>query len=208
MEAYEDKYNDQAGRLTTRSLEEITNEAVIIYRRMEDDFDKLGKLLLEAKRLVPFGQFGKYLADNFPAISERQLQKYMQKVKENRTLEEVNRGPLGIVSLNSASEAHLRKAPQRASEIEQEIIKAAREKMKQWDQRGPVIIMHVKQFLTTEEPVGRDIIEAINNIDKFDLQEDIDQLKRMKSCCEQLSVRASELAHQLQLAIQRKERII
>jgi hypothetical protein len=72
-----------------RTLEEITTEAKVIYNRMEKDYYKLGELLLEAKKQVPHGQWMKYLEENFPAFGRRQANRYMQIVREDKTLPEV-----------------------------------------------------------------------------------------------------------------------
>ena len=76
---------------------------------------------------------------------------------------------------------------------EREIHQLAKARMRCWDQRSGVMNMHIRQFLTIEEPVGRDLRKALSNIDEFD-QEDLDQLANIQMRCEQLAVRAVELA--------------
>lgn len=77
-----------------RSLEEITSEAKIIYDRMERDYAHWGELMIEAKKLVPHGQWITYLETNFPQVGARQAQRYMKIVKEpEKTLTEVTHQP-------------------------------------------------------------------------------------------------------------------
>jgi len=61
--------------------------------------------------------------------------------------------------------------------------KAFKARLRRFENRGGVMCMHIREFLTIEEPVGRDLQEAINNIDKFDLQEDFDLLRKMQVNC-------------------------
>jgi hypothetical protein len=54
---------------------------------------------------------------------------------------------------------------------------------------------------------GKDIIEAINNIDKFD-QLDIDALREIGRQCNELSVRAQELGARIPQAVEGREKVI
>jgi hypothetical protein len=54
---------------------------------------------------------------------------------------------------------------------------------------------------------GKDIIEAINNIDKFD-QLDIDALREIGRQCSELSTRANDLAARIEQAVQAREKVI
>src|SRR5258708_4932987 len=70
-----------------RSLEDITIEAKTIYNRMEKDYARWGELMLEAKKLVPRGEWMKYLEINFPIVSQRQANRYMELARdETKTL--------------------------------------------------------------------------------------------------------------------------
>jgi hypothetical protein len=69
-----------------RTLEIVTAEATVIYNRITKDYAAWGKLMLEAKALVPHGQFGKYLEEHFPEIGDRQAQRYMKVSREDKTL--------------------------------------------------------------------------------------------------------------------------
>lgn len=64
-----------------RSLEQITAEAVIIYNRMERDYAEWGRLMIEARKLVPYGKWLDYLQEHFPAFSQRQSYRYMEMAK-------------------------------------------------------------------------------------------------------------------------------
>ena len=56
-----------------RTLEVITTEAKVVYNRLDwRDYYKFGELLLEARPLVPKGQWLKYLGKNFPDFSRPQ----------------------------------------------------------------------------------------------------------------------------------------
>lgn len=67
--------------LTTR-LDEITAEAIVLYQRMEKDYRRWGELMLEAKKLVPYGKWLDYLETNFPAFSQRQAYRYMELARD------------------------------------------------------------------------------------------------------------------------------
>ena len=54
---------------------------------------------------------------------------------------------------------------------------------------------------------GKDIIEAINNIDKFD-QLDIDALREIGRQCSELSTRANDLATKIAQAVEAREKVI
>jgi len=74
----------------TKSLEEVTAEALVIYGRMEKDYHRLGQLLLEAKELVPHGKWMPYLEEHFPLIGQRQANRYMELAKDpTKTLNDV-----------------------------------------------------------------------------------------------------------------------
>src|SRR5262245_17386853 len=92
------------------TLEEITAKALIIYSRMKRDYEEWGRLMLKAKELVPHGQFGTYLNENFPEIGERQRQRYMQAAREEKTIEQVqwrNQSP----NLKTDSESEMKQVP-------------------------------------------------------------------------------------------------
>jgi len=72
-----------------RSLDAITTEAKEIYERIKVDYARWGELMLEAKKLVPHGEWEDYLEKNFPMVGQRQARRYMQMVKEDKTLAQV-----------------------------------------------------------------------------------------------------------------------
>jgi len=73
-----------------RTLEQITEAAIIIYDRVEKDYVEWGQLMLEAKKLVPHGQFGKYLEHHFPEFGKRQAQRYMELARdETKTMSQI-----------------------------------------------------------------------------------------------------------------------
>ena len=75
--------------VTTR-LNEITTEAVAIYNRMEKDYARWGVLMIEAKKLVAYGQWGAYLEKHFPAFGKRQAQRYMELARDEvKTLTQI-----------------------------------------------------------------------------------------------------------------------
>ena len=98
----------------TRSLEDITTEAIAIYDRMEKDYRRWGELMVEAKKLVPRGEWLPYLEKNFPEFGQRQAQRYMQIAKDpTKTLASVtSRG------LNTTHESYLVTRPQTPSNLQ------------------------------------------------------------------------------------------
>jgi len=71
------------------------------------------------------------------------------------------------------------------------------------------MISRLRKMLTPKDfDFGKDIIEAINNIDKFDQQIDIDALREVGQQCSELSIRAKDLAATIQQAVETREKVI
>lgn len=193
-----------------KSLEDITNEAKTIYNRMEKDYARWGELMLEAKKLVPHGQWTGYLETNFPDWGARQSRRYMQLAKEpEKTLIDVThkRTPESVLMPPVVREKPTQSQPI-ISPSEYQLDKANRQYLTDFKQRSMVMIMHLREFLTINEPVGRDLNEAINNIDKVDSQADLEALREMQHQCERLTVRAMTLAERIVEALESKEKVI
>jgi len=130
------------------------------------------------------------------------------------TIEELNAAGLSQRQLDKARKAYaIEDKAKHVAELRDRIInhaarKAAIETSKEFNQRSKVINMHIRQFLTFEEPVGRDLLEVISSIDKFDLPEDVEQIRRMQVNCEQLALRAANLARKLSESLTQREKII
>ncbi len=66
-------------------IAEINREhelAINAYDTAREHGLRVGALLLQVKAELPHGKFGKWLAENVTAVSERQAQRYMQAVRE------------------------------------------------------------------------------------------------------------------------------
>lgn len=86
----------------TTELDDVTARAKVIYNRIEKDWEELGKLLVRARELVPYGHWVKYLEDNFPMIAERTARKYMQAVREEMTPTQLDYGEHQVKTAESA----------------------------------------------------------------------------------------------------------
>ena len=114
-------------------------------------------------------------------------------------LEDVRKDRNVIVIQNQGSnttQGRIQREP-KLETIERAIHKQAVERMKEWRHRSRVMEMHIKEFLTTVEPVGRDLWEAIDNIDKFEFNEDVDRLFNIQTELDILSKRADLLSDKL-----------
>lgn len=192
------------------SLEDITNEAKTIYNRMEKDYARWGELMLEAKKLVPRGHWLKYLEEHFPMVGQRQANRYMELAKdETKTLTQIsNRTRLANQSLKSNLHAMIPEETRVLVQSDYVVDKVYKEHLREFKQRGQVMVMHIREFLTIENTVGRDLKEALDNIDKFESQEELALLKEMQIHCERLAIRAAETAKKLKQALGTKEKTI
>ena len=83
-----------------------------------------------------------------------------------------------------------------------------KERSKLWLPHSYRIISRLRRALTPKDfDFGKDIIEAIDNIDKFD-QLEIDALREIGRQCNELSARAKELAERIQQAVEAREKVI
>jgi hypothetical protein len=188
---------------------------------------EIGKELLWAKSQVKHGTWKQRLALKAPDLSLRQAQKYMRLAQfEEEAItsgETTIEGAINAISkapLTALLETHvtsslpaITSAPVPNKGGQQPISEYAAKKMLKetllmFKNRSKVMNMHIRNFLTIEEDVGRDLTEAIQNIDMFDSQEDLDQLHKMLEHCKQLAKRAAEMASNLEVALRKKERII
>jgi hypothetical protein len=177
--------------------EEITARCISLVKQTKTNIDELGEYIYEMKRRLGHGKFLSWLKEI--EVAERTARYWMEAARPK--IPEI--GNVAVFKTELVARTESEKQPKLAT-IERKIIEASKEKMRQWDQRSKVMVMHIKQFLTTEEPVGRDLFEAIENIDKFEFQEDIDQLMAMQQYCEQLAIRAAELARKISAALKEK----
>jgi hypothetical protein len=80
---------------------------------------------------------------------------------------------------------------------------------KLWHRYSEQIISRLRRMLTPKDfDFGKDIHEAIDNIDNFDQQIDIDALREVGRECAQLSVRAKDLATKIAQAVEAREKVI
>ena len=75
---------------TLRTLEVITAEAKACYERINwDSLYKWAELMIEAKPLIPHGEWLTYLDENFPRVGQRQAYRYIKAVREGKAVDEV-----------------------------------------------------------------------------------------------------------------------
>jgi hypothetical protein len=89
------------------------------------------------------------------------------------------------------------------------LFKAAKERNKLWDRQSQFIIRRLQQLLTPEDTYfGRDLCEAIDNVNAFEFAEDIEALHKIHEALSQVSARAAKLADRLGQALQTKDKLI
>lgn len=179
-----------------RSLDEITTEAISIYNRMEKDYRRWGELMIEAKAIVPHGQWLPYLEKNFPFLGKRQANRYMELARdETKTLASVT--SRGVVVRNETHESHLKvsqEQPKSEALTAQQFRRGVTELKKQnealFQNRGKFILNRINDALTNDDPgKGLPELEKINPSEL--LPADLDLVFNIIEACEALASRAA-----------------
>src|SRR3974377_1294168 len=131
----------------TRTLEVITTEAQALWAEIAPELKKLEPrgeepkgLLMEARPLVPHGQWEKYLSENFPRLSPRKASRIMKAEREGITVSQISKGAhlqMGqLPDLNTKGMAPWN-APQ--YQLERRIHELHKEHLNKFEQRGVIL---------------------------------------------------------------------
>lgn len=188
--------------LTSLSDGQLDKAIRVSWKRTRTEVEELGKLLIEMRRRKP-REFKSYLSEL--GIPHSTAYYWINSIELPRPeIERSNVGPFPTeVSTPEQVTVTAIEGPS-----DYAINKVYKEHLREFKQRGQVMVMHIREFLTIEESVGRDLKEAIDNIDKFESQEELTLLKEMQEHCEKLAIRSAEVAKKLKKALETKEKLV
>lgn len=191
-------------KLTDEQLDERIRTS---WRRTKEEIVEFGLLLIEKKKRLKHGEFAPYLVSiGIPRSTATWLMGSQRPQIENANVSILPSVTQKVIE--PVKQKEVKPWNESQPEFERHIKKLHQERLQQFDQRGGIIEMRLHEFITEHEPTGRDIEEAIRAIDKFEMPEDIELLWKIQTSCEQLAVRAANLARRLKTAIETKEKVV
>jgi hypothetical protein len=184
-----------------RTLDVITAEAKAAYEQIEwTPIDKLVELILEARPLVPHGQWQKYLTDNFPRLGLRQIYRYIEVAKDEtktKTLASLSHDIKPNVSLGHIQ--NRQEKPQiTQSQFDYAVTKLKKEKEAMFENRGTFALNRISELLAADSDTPLKVLQSLMQVDISDLAPaDLNLTLEIMEACGKLATRASNWHHQL-----------